>query len=768
MKYQIFILIFFTSFLTFSQNITVDSQTYTAQQLIENVLINSTCISNVVVTNVIGGNFNSTDKSYGYFNALGTNFPFDEGLVLSTGKLVNVPGPNTSISDDDAINWIGDSDLETVLNESNTTNATIIEFDFVSLTNQVSFNYIFASEEYQENNSNTCSYSDLFGFLIRPKNSANYTNIALVPNTQTPVKVTTVHPTIPGGCTAQNEAYFGSWNGATAPINFNGQTKVLTAKANVIPNEIYHVKLVIADEKNYRYDSAVFMEAGSFNQSTNLGVDRLFSTNNPVCESETVELNAESLGTGATYKWFKNGVEIPSEINSNYTVVDSGFYEVEVTLASGCISYGEITIEYTAVLKTNPNYLNLSELDQDGLSFFNLHLADPFYKVDMTGLTVVDFYLEEKEAIQNGDAIDDPYVFFNTEVNQKVYARIENEYGCFSVESLTLDTNYNPLSFTTFEACDETNNGIATFDLNELRTQIRPEVSSTATISFYSTYNDVAYELNVLPDNFENTQPYSQEIYVEVKDIFRERIDVITLNVVEKPVVLPDDETIYCFNNYPNTITLNAGLQNPSTVKSETYQWFKNHDAIFENTATIEINEAGLYRVIVSNASNCSVERVIEVIESEKAMVEEVLVVENTVSVIVSGKGDYEYAIDDGFGTYQKSNTFENVSAGNHTIYIQDLNGCEITMAEVSVSGFPKFFTPNNDGFNDIWKPLGLDENSSIKISIYNRFGKFLVHISESGWDGTYNGQPMPSGDYWYHVTLDNGDIIKGHFTLKR
>src|SRR5690606_4226742 len=258
-----------------AQYIQVDSNAYSPQELIENILINSDCISNVTVTNVVGGDFSNTEQSYGYFNSAGSTFPFLEGLVLSTGRLQNVPGPNTSLSDDDAPNWTGDNDLELILNESNTLNATLIEFEFTTLADQINFNYLFASEEYQENNANTCQYSDLFGFLIRPVGSTQYTNIALVPNTQTPVKVTTVHSGIPGACEPQNEAYFGSWNNSNAPINFNGQTTVLTATANVVPNQAYHVKLVIADEQNYRYDSAVFLEAGSLLAGKNLGPNRL-------------------------------------------------------------------------------------------------------------------------------------------------------------------------------------------------------------------------------------------------------------------------------------------------------------------------------------------------------------------------------------------------------------------------------------------------------------------------------------------------------------
>ena len=97
MKYYIFLIAFITTFLSFSQNIQVDSQTYTPQQLIEDILIDSDCITNVLVTNVIGGDFNNTDQSYGFFDATGTTFPFVSGLVLSTGRLLNTEGPNNSI-----------------------------------------------------------------------------------------------------------------------------------------------------------------------------------------------------------------------------------------------------------------------------------------------------------------------------------------------------------------------------------------------------------------------------------------------------------------------------------------------------------------------------------------------------------------------------------------------------------------------------------------------------------------------------------------------
>ena len=94
MKRLLFAITLLFSLLNYAQNISVDSQTYTPQQLVENILIDSDCISNINVTNVVGGDFGGTDQSYGYFDASGTTFPFESGIVLSTGRLINVPGPN--------------------------------------------------------------------------------------------------------------------------------------------------------------------------------------------------------------------------------------------------------------------------------------------------------------------------------------------------------------------------------------------------------------------------------------------------------------------------------------------------------------------------------------------------------------------------------------------------------------------------------------------------------------------------------------------------
>jgi hypothetical protein len=158
------------------------NDTYSARQLVENVLIDSPC-ANVTNFTISGGNFGTGENSYGYFNSGTSGFPFLNGIVLSTSKAVATQGPNSSVLSDDASGWGGDSDLEQALNISNTSNATVLEFDFTPLTSKVSFDYIFASEEYHGNAP--CRYSDGFAFLLKVAGSTNpYQNLAIVPNTK--------------------------------------------------------------------------------------------------------------------------------------------------------------------------------------------------------------------------------------------------------------------------------------------------------------------------------------------------------------------------------------------------------------------------------------------------------------------------------------------------------------------------------------------------------------------------------------------------------
>ena len=124
---------------------------------------------------------------------------------------------------------------------------------------------------------------------------------------------------------------------------------------------------------------------------------------------------------------------------------------------------------------------------------------------------------------------------------------------------------------------------------------------------------------------------------------------------------------------------------------------------------------------------------------------------------------------------WQQDNTFTNVSGGIHEIEVRDIRGCGITTYNIYIIDYPRFFTPNGDGFNDYWNIEALSIQPESKIYIFDRYGKLIKQIRPSGlgWDGTYNGQIMPTNDYWFY--LEYNDLVTGepkqfrsHFTLKR
>ena len=139
----------------------------------------------------------------------------------------------------------------------------------------------------------------------------------------------------------------------------------------------------------------------------------------------------------------------------------------------------------------------------------------------------------------------------------------------------------------------------------------------------------------------------------------------------------------------------------------------------------------------------------------------------NSLEVIIDSNLEYEFSID-GIN-YQSSNLFSNLTGGDYIIYVQEVNGCGILETMASILDYPKFFTPNNDGFNDFWNLKG-KTNKNYSIYIFDRYGKLLKHLMspESSWDGTYNGNQLPTNDYWFKVVFIDGTVKSGHFTLKK
>ena len=148
----------------------------------------------------------------------------------------------------------------------------------------------------------------------------------------------------------------------------------------------------------------------------------------------------------------------------------------------------------------------------------------------------------------------------------------------------------------------------------------------------------------------------------------------------------------------------------------------------------------------------------------------------NNVEFFVDGDGDYEYAING--GEFQDESVFLDVPPGFNTVIINDKNGCGTTEPiEFLVVGYPKFFTPNGDGIHDAWNIRGIETLTNPVVFIFDRYGKLLKQLDQStiGWDGTFNGRPMPSSDYWFRLEyardedgVQVANTIRTHFSLVR
>ena len=344
--------------------LTIGSLSLSSQQLVTDVLVNNPCVSISNVTSNTGTNFGLTTNGIGYFTNNNPNFPLTSGLILSTGNASVSGGYNLGTLSDGELNWTGDTELESIVSTATGTpmvsyNATKLEFDFTSLNEYMSFNFLFASEEY---GYYQCAYSDSFAFLLTDLETGIKTNLAVVPNTEIPISVVTIRNNLyNGGCDSQNDLFFDQYfnmnNNYDTAINFNGQTNLMTASATIIPNHNYHIKLVIADRADAAYDSAVFIQGGSFAAGPPQCLDKIQLVAFVDENANGIKDNNENPFTYGSFTYQKNNTGEVSNINSPL-----GFYNIydENPLNTYDFNY-QIDNEYSPYFSiATTNYIDLA------------------------------------------------------------------------------------------------------------------------------------------------------------------------------------------------------------------------------------------------------------------------------------------------------------------------------------------------------------------------------------------------------------------------
>lgn len=413
-------------------------------------------------------------------------------------------------------------------------------------------------------------------------------------------------------------------------------------------------------------------------------------------------------------------------------------------------------------------------------------------------------YFETQFDLDANTPIANPFAYNSSQMNSIILVLATGANTCSVVVDLQLNTilyEILNLSPTPIEECEIDNNGFDSFDLRRSEVDILNGLNpADFTFGYYENRIDaVEGNINAItdPSVFENTLPRQQTLYVRVTPITNDCFQIAELPIIVNPVpeIAIDDEYVICLAADDSMITVSGNelLASPPidtqlNISQYSFEWYTGVSAnlsniiVGENDAIFFPTVPGDYTVIATNiASGCTIPATTTVIgsyppESITAEVTTDAFSQNDmIEVSVIGKGEYEFSIDG--GSWQTEPVFENVLGGEHIVSVRDIYNCDaLNSQSLIVIDYPRYFTPNGDAVHDTWQISGISNQADARIFIYDRYGKLLKQLvpTESGWDGTFNGVPMPSDGYWFTVEFNdiNKDntrkIFKAHFTLKR
>ncbi|WP_417352451.1 choice-of-anchor L domain-containing protein [Flavobacterium alkalisoli] len=764
-------------------SILVDDTTFTTEQLVETVLIGSEC---AIVSNIAsqsGSDFGGS-SSIGYFNFNDSSFPFNDGVILATGSINEAPGPNPN-NNAGAVGtgWGGDADLSAIIAEGGNTgtlnNATILEFDFVPLTNQITFDFLFASQEY---GTFQCNFSDAFAFILTDleDEDAVPVNLAVIPGTNVPVSVVNIRDAAyNAGCPSVNPEYFGSYNPNNpygSAIGYNGQTVVMTAAGDVIPGNQYHIKLVIADYNDSIFNSAVFLAGGSFDiGGIDIGADLTIEGGTAICDQEESTISTgldEDLYDFVWYTVDGDGIatEIPGETGADLVVNETNDYRVIATYTgSTCSLEGNKRVEfYLPVPETVGAPVDLIACDASGFSTFDFTSNTDLIEAGVIpGYDVADFVISyhasEDDAQNNVNPIGP--VYENTVAgSQAIYVRVVyTPTGCVGILNFNLIIQDLTPDFDMggdFNICEGTTG--VTIDL--VANNYDP---ASPDVTYSWTYNGDA-----LPDTGSSVAVTGEGTYeVTVSNSGCEATQSVFVTVTPVPVadVMTDVTSCDSYvlpalsagNNY---YTGPAGSGDMLTAGTELTS--NQMIYIYAESGTTPVNctdessfmvsvvptpvlgitggcEGGIYTLEVSLDDNYT---------------------ENTVLIEWTGPNG---------STVGTGLTAVADATGDYMVTVTPLGGdiCSSVLVQTVESiacTIPRGISPNGDGMNDEFDLTGFNVT---KIGIFNRYGKEVY--SQGSYNKEWHGQDkggneLPTGTYFYSIELGNGDSKTGWVYINR
>ncbi|WP_121667338.1 T9SS type B sorting domain-containing protein [Mesonia aquimarina] len=573
MKFYLLILFSLLFSITFSQSISVNNNNSPADELI-NFLINDGCIE-------ISNAEYSSPLSVSSFNNNEGSFPISEGIIIRSGEANFSEGIYTGNNLSSQINTQGDEFLQSLVENSGQdvtiTDVAYLEFDFIPLSNSFSFNFLFASNEYGEWQ---CVSNDAIAFVLTNLNTQQSQNLAVLPSSTIPISVKNIRNNLyNNSCSSENPSLFNTYvvsdpNAST--LNMRGYTNIMTASANINSGDPYRLRFIIGDSNDSDYDSAIFIEAGSFETTLDLGEDQR------LCPGEIEILDTGLNSNIYDHTWILNGEIINGENSSTLEVSQGGTYELILNNNNGnCEVSDQITFTDTNVIP--PTDLNLC-FSNGG---YIINLINRIY-FSLSNENIDDFewsfFTSLDDAQNNVNAIENPlvYVLFPNFSEETIWIRLHTTDGSDCLMYYSFDIIENPLPETpdieSVVACSsytlpEINNGTyRNSDGEELEPGYVVEESGTYLIIVgpdeNGCSNQTDFYINLI-DEYNLPELSCGEYTVPVPPVggFYTAIDGPSGNGTEIPggTILEDTTTLYYYAEIDGVICQNT----PYTIEIE-------------------------------------------------------------------------------------------------------------------------------------------------------------------------------------------------------
>jgi gliding motility-associated-like protein len=717
-------------------------------------------------------------NQYAKFSVDKTALPIDSGVVLTTGRaktigsIIGVNG-SQSLFASNAIGTSGDVSLNNIFGISNTKDACVLEFDFIPQGDSINVNYIFSSEEYD---GFACSnVNDAFAFIISGLGFATPTNIALVPGTNIPISVNSVNGGLncsgPGcditNCTSlgQGSPFRGYYvnNLGGNYLTHYGRTVTLQASAAVQRCTLYHIKLVIADVGDDLFDSAVFLQAGSFSSpvSASLQLVNTYADN-------TNDVLVERCYPNGKIQLVRNATAnnaLPMQVKLKYT--GTATYGIDYNNADTLINF--LPFQDTAWLPIN--------VIDDGLGDDNETIVIKLVNgcTSFSDSTVI--------------LIKEKWTYTSTQQSSICsYAskNIKSSYSDSVTNSFTWNTGNNSNNITvntsgTYWVNAVFKNSCTQSDTFKIAVDNFSIKTSNDSLLCRNDSTFVTYTANQ-PTTTRLWNTGSIDSIIVAKSIGSYQLTATNyLGCIAKDttIISPKASPKIALPNAVGFCKGDSILLDATTLAGTKYLW-SNGDSTNKIWATTQ----GLFKV-TANLNGCidTGSTAVTVFELPTINAGPDKVVINNLQITfdaTASSNAIRYTWQPNFnlssatvlkpmvlGTkniiYTVTAYTSNNCQASDSVYLKIIDGLQI----------PNVFSPNKDGVNDTWNIIGIGSYPKVLVQIFDRWGSLVFNSIgyTTPWDGNKNNKPLPVGVYYYIIKTNQPSFEKtvaGNISLLR